>query len=57
MDRYEYDFKRLESGIFFDENLKPYSKKRLSDMLDYYKDLELYNNCSLIRDIIKLRFK
>ena len=47
---------RLKSGLYFDENLKPYRKDFLESVLNFYQVKEKYEECSLIRDLIKNRF-
>jgi hypothetical protein len=49
-------FQRINSGIYFDNNLKPYRKEFLETVLNFYQEKERYEECSLIRDIIKNRF-
>jgi|APCry1669189883_1035261.scaffolds.fasta_scaffold12240_3 hypothetical protein len=47
---------RLKSGLYFDNNLKPYRKDFLETVLNFYQEKERYEECSLIRDLIKNRF-
>jgi len=49
-------FERLKSGIYFDNNLKPYRRDFLETVLKFYQEKERYEECSVIRDLIKNRF-
>jgi hypothetical protein len=49
----ESTFERIKNGIYFDENLKPYSKDFFEKCLDYFQNEEKYQECIIIRDIIK----
>lgn len=47
---------RLRSGKYFDINFKPYQKEFLIEVLSYFELQEKYEECTLIREIIKKRF-
>ena len=49
-------YKRIESGLLFDNNLRPYSKEFLDKLLKFYESNENYEKCALIRNIINDRF-
>lgn len=49
-------FARLRSGLYFDSSLKPYRQDFLQKVLDYFEDKERYEECVVIREIIKNRF-
>lgn len=49
-------FDRIKRGIYFDTKLKPYRKDFLEKCLEYYQNEEKYQECIIIRDIIKIRF-
>lgn len=47
---------RLKSGKYFDTNFNPYSKEYLKEVLVYFRDNEKYEECAIIREIVKKRF-
>ena len=52
----ESTYQRLVSGLYFDANLKPYRKDFLDKVLNYFQERERYEECVVIREIIKNRF-
>ena len=49
-------YERLKKGLYFDANLKPYRQDFLQKVLYYFEELERYEECVIIREIIKNRF-
>jgi hypothetical protein len=49
-------FERLKSGFYFDVNLKPYRKDFIQKILEYFEQKEKYEECAIIREILKNRF-
>lgn len=49
-------YERVSSGIFYDQNLKLYSKEFLTKVLNYFESNEQYEKCSILRDLINKRF-
>ena len=47
---------RLNQGLYFDSDLKPYRKEFLETVLNFFQERERYEECQIIRDIIKKRF-
>lgn len=47
---------RVKSGIYFDPKLKPYRQDFLEKCLTYFQSQEKYDECIILRDIIKNRF-
>jgi hypothetical protein len=47
---------RIKCGVYFDENLKPYKKDFLEMVLNFFQEKERYEECTVIRDVIKNRF-
>jgi len=47
---------RLKSGLLFDSNLKPYREDFLLTVLEYFEKNEMYEECLIVREIIKNRF-
>jgi hypothetical protein len=52
----ESTYERLVSGLYFDSNLKPYRQDFLEKILNYFQERERYEECIVIREIIKNRF-
>lgn len=52
----ESTYQRLVSGLYFDSNLKPYRQDFLEKILNYFQERERYEECVVIREIIKNRF-
>ncbi len=52
----ESTYERLVSGLYFDSNLKPYRQDFLEKILNYFQERERYEECVVIREIIKNRF-
>lgn len=55
-ERMRINIWRVKSGIFFDTNFNPFSKKYLEDMLEICITIEDYELCTVIREHIKSRF-
>jgi len=49
-------YERLKKGLYFDPNLKPYRQDFIQKVLDYFEEKERYEECVVIREIIKNRF-
>lgn len=49
-------YERLKKGLYFDANLKPYRQDFIQKVLDYFEEKERYEECVIIREIIKNRF-
>ena len=49
-------YERLKKGLYFDPNLKPYRQDFIQKVLDYFEEKERYEECVIIREIIKNRF-
>ena len=49
-------YKRISSGKDFDENLKPYTKYFIKDILEYFESNEDYEKCQLLVKYIEKRF-
>jgi hypothetical protein len=49
-------YERLKKGLYFDPNLKPYRQDFVQKVLDYFEEKERYEECVVIREIIKNRF-
>mgnify|MGYP003402370129 CR=1 FL=1 len=49
-------FSRIKDGVYFDKSFNPYSKKFMQDVLEYFESREKYEECILLKDIIKKRF-
>lgn len=52
----EQIFLRIKSGIYFDKDLKMYSKETMSELLELYLQEEEYEKCSLLQEVISTRF-
>ncbi len=49
-------YERVSSGIYYDINLKIYSKEFLTKVLNYFESKEEYEKCSILRDLISKRY-
>ncbi len=49
-------YQRMSTGLYFDNNLKPYRREFFEKVLNYFIEKEQYEECSIIRDIIESRF-
>jgi hypothetical protein len=49
-------YERLSQGIYYDNNLKLYSKVFLNKVLNYFERNEDYEKCSVLRDLVTKRF-
>jgi len=49
-------YERLRKGLYFDDGLKPYRQDFLQKVLNYFEEKERYEECVIIREIIKNRF-
>lgn len=49
-------YERLKNGLYFDDSLKPYRQDFLQKVLNYFEEIERYEECIVIREIIKNRF-
>jgi len=49
-------YERLKLGLYFDPSLKPYRQDFLQKVLNYFEESERYEECVIIREIIKNRF-
>jgi len=49
-------FNRLTMGLYFDVEFKPYSENFLKKVLNYYSDIEEYEKCIFLDDILKNEF-
>jgi hypothetical protein len=49
-------YERIMHGIYYDNNLKLYSKVFLNKVLNYFEQIEDYEKCSVLQDIIIKRF-
>ena len=50
------EYERIKSGLYFDSDLKPYRKEFLEVLLAFFQEKERYDECIVIRDVIKNRF-
>ena len=48
----ENTYLRLTSGIFYDTNLKIYTKDFMIKVLNYFERQEQYEKCSEVKDLI-----
>jgi hypothetical protein len=56
MNSMEIAYNRLVSGFYFDDNMKPYRKDFVEFLLKYFQDNEKYEECLILKNILKLRF-
>lgn len=47
---------RIKRGMCFDVQLKPYTEKFLSKVLEYFTDNEEYEKCIFLNEFIKEKF-
>ena len=52
----ESNLERIKLGKVFDQNLKPYEKNFLENMLKYLEERERFEDCLIISSLIKSRF-
>ena len=48
-------FDRIKTGQILDKNLRPYSTDFLIEILTYLEDLERYEDCQYIKNLIDTR--
>ena len=57
-----WDFKlnetytRISLGVYFDKNLKPYTKEFLTSVMEKFSEMEEYEKCINIKNMIDKRF-
>ena len=49
-------FDRIKRGKLFDRSLKPYNKELFFEVLKYFEDRELFEECVFVQKVIKERF-
>ena len=49
-------YDRVSTGIYYDINLKIYSREFLTKVLNYFESNEEYEKCSTLRDLISKRY-
>lgn len=49
-------YQRLQSGNFYDNNLKLYSKEFLQKVLQYFESKEKYEECAILINLINQRY-
>lgn len=49
-------YERLKKGLYFDDGLKPYRQDFIQKVLNYFEEKERYEECVIIREVIKNRF-
>lgn len=57
MNRAQDVFDRISRGIFYNKNLKIYTKEYLKIILSELEDEEDFEKCSALKEFIKRRFK
>lgn len=57
MSRAQDVFDRISKGIFYNKNLKIYTKEYLKKILTELEEDEDFEKCSALKDFIKKRFK
>ena len=59
---HSWDFKinetytRISLGVYFDKNLKPYTKDFLMNIMSHFSEREEYEKCLKIKNMIDKRF-
>ncbi len=59
---HSWDFKineaytRISLGVYFDKNLKPYTKEFLFEIMNHFSGIEEFEKCIKIKNMIDKRF-
>lgn len=49
-------YDRIINGLYYDKQLKPYTKDFVNQMIDFFTKIEEYEKCSKINEFIEQRF-